>query len=77
MAHRSGIRGSGEWRLETIPGGTRFTWTEDLRLPVPLIGELALVVYRPFMRWLIRGAMDDLADFVRREGGGYGVVEAV
>jgi hypothetical protein len=77
MAHRSGIRGRGEWLLEAAVGGTRFTWTEDLRLPVPLIGELALVVYRPFMRWLMSGAMKDLADFVRREGGAYGVVEAI
>ncbi|MEA2555847.1 MAG: hypothetical protein QOI60_1178 [Actinomycetota bacterium] len=77
MAHRSGIRGRGEWLLEETAGGTRFTWTEDLGLPVPLMGEVALMVYRPFMRWLMRGAMDDLADFVRREGGDHGAVEAV
>jgi hypothetical protein len=41
------------------------------------MGEVALMVYRPFMRWLMRGAMDDLADFVRREGGDHGAVEAV
>lgn len=75
MAHRSGIRGRGEWRLDPTPAGTRFTWTEDLRLPVPVLGELALRCYRPFMRWLMGGAMRDLADFVRREGSSYGAVE--
>lgn len=76
VAHRSGIRGTGEWLLEPVPAGTRFTWTEDLRLPVPVLGELALRVYRPFMRWLMGGAMDDLAGFVRREGSAYGAAEA-
>ena len=77
VAHRSGIRGNGEWLLEPVAGGTRFTWTEDLRLPVPLLGELALRAYRPFMRWLMGGAMGDLAAFVLREGGAYGAEEAV
>jgi Polyketide cyclase / dehydrase and lipid transport. len=77
VAHRSGIRGTGEWLLEPVSEGTRFTWTEDLRLAVPVLGELALRVYRPFMRWLMGGAMDDLAGFVRREGGAYGAAEAV
>jgi hypothetical protein len=60
MAHRSFIRGVGTWSLEAVPGGTRFRWQEDLSLPVPLLGELALVVYRPFMHHLMRGAMRDL-----------------
>jgi hypothetical protein len=53
MAHRSFVRGVGTWLLEPDPGGTRFTWTEDLSLPVPLLGALALLVYRPFMRHLM------------------------
>jgi Polyketide cyclase / dehydrase and lipid transport len=76
MAHRGGIGGRGEWLLEPDPAGTRFTWTEDLHIRVPVIGELALAVYRPFMRWLMAGAMEDLGAFVQREGGAYGV-EAV
>jgi carbon monoxide dehydrogenase subunit G len=71
-AHRSGIRGRGEWLLEPAGGGTRFTWTEDLRLPIPVVGELGLVAYRPFMRWLMDGAMENLAAFVEREGIAYG-----
>ena len=76
VAHRRGIGGRGEWLLEPVFGGTLFTWTEDLRLPIPVLGELALRVYRPFMRWLMGGAMNDLAGFVRREGSAYGDVEA-
>jgi hypothetical protein len=64
MAHRSWIRGVGTWSLEAAAGGSRFRWQEDLSLPVPLGGELALLVYRPFMRRLMRGAMRDLQTYV-------------
>jgi hypothetical protein len=60
MAHRSFVHGVGRWRFEPVSGGTRFTWVEELSLGVPLLGELALRVYRPFMRRLMRGALRDL-----------------
>jgi uncharacterized protein YndB with AHSA1/START domain len=60
MAHRSFVRGVGTWAFEPSEEGTRFSWTEDLSLPVPLLGELALRVYRPFMRHLMAGALADL-----------------
>jgi len=60
MAHRSFVHGVGTWAFEPVEGGTRFSWTEDLSLPVPLLGELALLVYRPFMRHLMRGALANL-----------------
>lgn len=66
MAHRSFIGGVGEWRLQAHPEGTLFTWSEDISLPVPILGEIALQVYRPFMRYLMRGALAGLTDFVRR-----------
>ena len=66
MAHRSFVHGSGTWGFEEVDGATRFTWTEDLSLPVPLLGEFALLVYRPFMRHLMRGALANLQAFVRR-----------
>jgi hypothetical protein len=66
MAHRSFVHGVGTWGFEPDAGGARFTWTEDLSLPVPLLGELALRVYRPFMRHLMRGALEDLQAFVGR-----------
>lgn len=66
MAHRSFIGGVGEWRFEPDPAGTLFTWSEDISLPVPILGEFALQVYKPFMRYLMRGALAGLKDFVRR-----------
>ncbi len=60
MAHRSFVRGVGSWELETGSAGTRFTWTEDLSLPVPLLGELALLIYRPFLRRLMRRGLSKL-----------------
>ena len=48
MAHRSFVGGTGIWSLEATDAGTRFTWTEELS-PIPLLGELALLVYRPFL----------------------------
>ena len=66
MAHRSFVRGVGTWAFEPAEGGTRFTWTEELSLPVPVLGELALLVYRPFMRHLMRGALANLRTFVQR-----------
>jgi carbon monoxide dehydrogenase subunit G len=64
IAHRSFVGGTGTWSLEPIEAGTRFTWSEDISLPVPLVGELALRVYRPFMRFLMGKAMEDLRSFI-------------
>ncbi len=60
IAHRSFIAGVGTWTLSPAGAGTRFRWVEDLALPVPLLGALALLVYRPFMRHLMGRAMRDL-----------------
>jgi hypothetical protein len=64
MAHRSFVRGIGIWSLRPEDGGTRFTWTEELSLPIPLLGELALLVYRPFLRRLMRGSLANLQRLV-------------
>ena len=64
MAHRSFVRGTGTWTLEPVDGSTRFTWTEVLSLPIPLLGELALLAYRPFMRRLMRGSLANLQRLV-------------
>ena len=68
IAHRRFIGGTGTWALEPADGGTRFTWSEDISLPVPVLGELALGVYRPFMRYLMGKAMDDLRTFIVATG---------
>jgi carbon monoxide dehydrogenase subunit G len=60
VAHRSAIRGTGAWQLDPVVGGTRFTWIEDVALPGGVLGRVALAVYRPVMRRLMRGTMQDL-----------------
>jgi hypothetical protein len=60
MAHRSFVRGTGTWSLEPVDRSTRFAWVEELSLPIPFLGELALLVYRPFLRRLMRGSLDNL-----------------
>jgi hypothetical protein len=60
MAHRGLVRGVGEWLLEPAGRGAQFTWMEELHLPVPALGELALVAYRPFMRRLMRRSLANL-----------------
>ena len=60
VAHRSFVRGTGEWVLEPEAGGTRFAWTEELSLPIPAIGELALLAYRSIMRRLMRASLANL-----------------
>jgi hypothetical protein len=66
IAHTGFLRGFGEWRLD--PAGhaeTRFTWIEDVRLPVPVLGEMALRAYAPFLRRLMRRSIAALARVVR------------
>ncbi|HYG71572.1 MAG TPA: SRPBCC family protein [Actinomycetota bacterium] len=64
IAHRSYLRGTGVWELAPTASGTRFTWSEHVSLPVPLLGELALLAYRPVLRFLMRRGLDDLRRFV-------------
>jgi hypothetical protein len=64
MAHRSLIRGSGEWVLVAVERGTRLEWTEDVSLPVPALGELALRAYRPFLRRVMRRSLEGLQELL-------------
>jgi uncharacterized protein YndB with AHSA1/START domain len=66
LAHRGFARGSGQWLLEPTAHGTRFRWREEISLPVPILGELALLAYRPFMRWLMRRSLASLASMLGR-----------
>jgi hypothetical protein len=67
MAHRGLVRGVGEWLFQPVGGGTRFTWTEDLALPVPILGELLLLMYRPFMHRLMRSSLSNLKRMVHQQ----------
>jgi hypothetical protein len=71
VEHRRFLRGAGVWSLEPTPDGTRFTWTEQVSLPLPVIGELMLALYRPVQRWLMGRAMRSFRDYVVASGPGW------
>ena len=60
MTHRGFVRGVGTWWFEPDAGGTRFTWSEELSVPIPILGEVALWIYRPFMGRLMRTGLENL-----------------
>jgi uncharacterized protein YndB with AHSA1/START domain len=64
MAHRSFVRGVGTWELRERGAATVFAWTEELWLPVPVLGALALWVYRPFLRRLMNGSLANLQTLI-------------
>jgi hypothetical protein len=56
IAHRHVVHGTGEWSLVPAGAGCRFRWIESVSLPVPVLGELALLAYRPVVRRLMSGS---------------------
>ena len=64
VVRRGFVRGSGEWRLYPAATGTRFVWREVLTMPVPVLGELVLLAYRPVMGWLMRRSLSRLRALV-------------
>jgi hypothetical protein len=65
MVRHGFVRGRGEWRLEPEGDGARFIWSEELTVPIPVLGELALAVYRPLMRRLMQRSLANLASMLR------------
>ena len=64
IRHGSVVSGAGVWELDDVDGGTRFRWSEDIALHVPLVGELAARAYRPVMRMLMSRAQRSLRAYV-------------
>ena len=64
MRHGRMVGGTGVWALTEDPAGARFRWSEDVRLRVPFIGEIAAIAYRPLMRALMARAQSALRDHV-------------
>ena len=60
IRHHGLVRGSGEWRLDPFRGGTRFSWSEELRMWPPLLGELGLQLYRPWQAWTLKRSLRNL-----------------
>jgi uncharacterized protein YndB with AHSA1/START domain len=68
IRHGSLVSGTGTWLLEPTDDGTTFTWRDEIRLAVPLVGELAALAYRPVMRTLMGRAMHGLRAYLIAAG---------
>jgi carbon monoxide dehydrogenase subunit G len=65
IRHVGVVVGTGEWSLESVQlepvrDETIFTWIESFHMRVPLISGLALRVYSPWQRWMLRRSMRNL-----------------
>ena len=61
VRHIGLVGGSGRWVLRPAPGGrTTLVWTEELRMPPPVLGDLALWLYGPVQRWMLRRSVRNL-----------------
>jgi uncharacterized protein YndB with AHSA1/START domain len=61
IRHGGPVAGTGTWHLDPVAGGTRFTWTEEVALGVPVVGELAARCYAPILSRLMGRSMRGLA----------------
>jgi hypothetical protein len=68
VEHRGMVKGRGEWLLEPLAGGTRFTWVEDLTMPFGIAGEAALRAYAPVQRANMERSIRNLATLLRSGG---------
>jgi carbon monoxide dehydrogenase subunit G len=68
VRHAGLVTGSGEWLLEPIGDRTLFTWSERLRLPPRVVGEVALFAYAPIQSALLRRSARNLSRLVEGEG---------
>lgn len=68
--HGGLLRGHGTWILAPVPGGTRFTWSEDVALRVPVLGVVAAAIYAPVLRRLMGRAQARLRLLIIAAGPG-------
>ena len=60
------VRGTGVFEARPSGAGTLFVWTEDLDLPLGVLGRLAWPVVRPLTAIGVRLSLRRFADFARR-----------
>jgi carbon monoxide dehydrogenase subunit G len=68
IVHGRPVVGRGTWALDPADGATRFTWTEDVALEVPLVGSFAALLYAPLARTLMRRSQRGLRDVIIASG---------
>jgi carbon monoxide dehydrogenase subunit G len=66
IRHIGVVVGTGEWRLEPVARGTAFSWGETFRMAPPVIGDLALWIYSPWQRAMLRSSTRNLKRLVER-----------
>ena len=59
--HEGVVTGTGEFELEPIATGTRFTWREQLDLPWFFGGRFGAIVAEPVLAWVWRRNLARLA----------------
>lgn len=64
VSHHGLVSGTGSFVFEPIPGGTRFSWHEDLAFPWYLGGGLTALLARPVLRSIWRGNLERFAETV-------------
>lgn len=57
------IRGRGIFEVAAAPGGSRFSWTEDLQLPFGAVGRTGWSLAKPLARWGLRRSVERFAKF--------------
>lgn len=57
IEHRGAVRGRGVWALQPRDGGTVFDWSEEMTMPPPLLGELAMRIYAPVQARMLRRSL--------------------
>ena len=59
--HVGVVTGTGQWRLDPVDErSTRFTWIEEIRMMPPVLGSIALWLYAPWQRWMLRRSIRNL-----------------
>lgn len=58
------VRGTGVFRVDPVgEGGSTFTWSESLDLPLGALGRLGWPVVRPAFRWGVRRSLGRFAEW--------------
>jgi hypothetical protein len=68
VRHGSIVAGTGTWSLTPVTGGTRFVWTEDVGLRVPVAGRALAAAYRPILAALMARSLARLRAHVLASG---------
>jgi carbon monoxide dehydrogenase subunit G len=61
------LRGTGTFLVEPAPGGAWFVWSEDLDLPLGVVGRLGFAVVGPAFRRMLRRSLRRLARMVEAD----------